>query len=158
MNLNTNGDFFWIIKKSEYSPSGQVYLGAFLAMCIFGAIYIGDLLFLIIVVLASLFIFLSKEDGNKNQICTIGKKSIIYEEKEYFYEDLLEYSILENIWDIEVKVLALKSKNLLNTTIFIPIDLNVEINKIRAIIPKSLKENNGQDISLLDKIMLRFFI
>jgi hypothetical protein len=47
-------------------------------------------------------------------------KSIIYEEKAYFYEDLLKFSILEvNIWDIEVKVLAFKKQKFIRIQQFL---------------------------------------
>ena len=56
-----NNFFEYKIPKKEIAPAGQVYLGTFLAFALFFSFFFGNLLFFLIVLITSVFIFLEKE-------------------------------------------------------------------------------------------------
>jgi hypothetical protein len=157
-NIKLTKNFFWFVDKEEMSASGQVYLGAFIATSIFAAFYMQNVLFIVIVLVCSLFIFLSKNKSQNKEICSLEKDFIFYENKIYEYENLKSYSFIEELWGKKMYILILQNKNILEPVVFIPVDKNVEISKICAIIPKSLKEEKSPSLTLVDKVMLRFFV
>ncbi len=157
-NINLQKNFFWLIERSMMSGGGQVYLGAFLAVAFFAALYTQNLLFILIICICSVFIFLSKNKNEENLLCSLEKDFLFFDNKIYSWENIKSYSFIDIVWDKQVKILLLRNKNLLEPTVFIPIEKNVEINKIRVIIPKLVREEKDANLSFTDKIMLRFFI
>jgi hypothetical protein len=157
-NISLQKNFFWFVNKSEMSPGGQVYLGAFLAVAFFAALYTQNLLFIMIIITCSVFIFLSKDKSEEQVLCSLERDFIYFENKAYMWNEVKSYSFVDLVWDKEVKILLLQNKNVLEPKVFIPIDKNVEINKIRVIIPKLLREDKDVNLTFADKVMIRFFI
>ncbi len=157
-NLKT---FSYNILKKEIQPAGQVYLGTFLAFSLFFSFFFGNLLFFLIVLIISVFIFLEKEveigdeEGNIN--VAFLEHSFIYGKKEYAYRDVSAFTIHDELFGEEEVNLRFSFKKPNQQDLFIYVPRNVQIAAVYDIIRKHVKEDRDKQLSLTDSIILRFF-
>jgi hypothetical protein len=75
-SIKLQKNFFWFVDREDMSPGGQVYLGAFLAVAIFASLYLKNLLFILIVLLCTVFIVLSKNKNEQRVLCSLENEFI----------------------------------------------------------------------------------
>lgn len=147
---------FWIDKDPE-TTGDKIYLGLFLALCLFSAILFGNLLFIIIVSILSVFIMLSYSTSPLQAKCKITKDGIQYEKDFFNWEGIRYFDIVENNLDNSKSYIRLSFQNYLNQHTYIPIPKHVQKDTLYAILQLHVEENPSQKLSIIEMLMLRFF-
>lgn len=159
--MEHHSNFSYRIPKKEIAPAGQVYLGTFLAFSLFFSFFFGNLLFFLIVLIISIFIFLEREvdiaDEDGNVLVSFGEHSFIYGKTEYFYRDVLSFTLHEELFGEREEHLRITFKRGSMQDLFILIPEHVQRRNIYDIIHKHVRENKDKTLSLTDSIVLRFF-
>lgn len=153
--------FEYLIPQKEIAPAGQVYLGTFLAFALFFSFFFGNLLFFLIVLIISIFIFLEKEinvadeEGNIN----VGfyESGFHYATKDYRYPDCLSFTFHREVFGERETYLRITFKSPAQTDLFIYVPERVQSGKIYDIIRKHVREDSTKELSLTEQIVLRFF-
>jgi hypothetical protein len=149
------------IPKKSNAPVGQVYLGTFLAFILFSSFFFGNLLFFLIVLIISIFIFLEKEVDNENQNGNIDvgfyENYFHYGRNNFEYRDCLSFTFYDELFGSSEEYVRIVFKSRGKPDLFIFIPETVQKKDIYAIIRKSLKEDSSKELSFTDKIVLRFF-
>lgn len=161
MNTERINFFSYTIPKREAAPAGQLYLGTFLAFSLFFSFFFGNLLFFLIVLIISIFIFLERETDTGNPDGTtevnFSDTGVLYGSKEYQYKDLSSFTIYEELFGEREVHIGLSFKSPGRQEMFIPAPNDVQIQAIYDIIVKHVRENRDKTLSLTDAIVLRFF-
>jgi hypothetical protein len=156
-----NNFFEYTIPKREVAPAGQIYLGTFLAFALFFSFFFGNLLFFLIVLIISIFIFLEKEveiaDEQGNVRVGFYEHGMHFARKDYDYGSMLSYTFSEEIFGDKEEYLRITFKSPAQNDLFIFIPHNVQKREIRDIISKHVKEDTQKDLSFTEQIVLRFF-
>lgn len=156
-----NNLFEYTIPKKESAPAGQIYLGTFLAFTLFFSFFFGNLLFFIIVLIISIFIFLEKEIETSDEFGNIKvgfyNNSFHYAKKDYQYLDVLSFTFVDEVFGESENYLRITFKSPAQPDLFIFVPEYVQKNKIYDIIRKSVKEDSGKELSFTDQVVLRFF-
>lgn len=147
---------FWV-EKSQETAADNIYLGLFLALCLFVAVLFGNLLFTVMVVILSIFIMLSYSSSLDRAKCKIDRQGIFYEKSFYPWDDLRYFDIVENVLDNKKEYLRLSFNNYLNPHVYIPIPINVQRETLYVIMSAHLEESSNAKLSLAEMLMLRFF-
>ena len=151
----------YAIQKKESAPAGQIYLGTFLAFTLFFSFFFGNLLFFLIVLIISVFIFLEKEvdlgDEYGNILVGFYEDGFHYAKKDYKYSEVLSFTFSDEIFGEKENYLRITFKSPGKPDLFISVPEDVQKNKIYDIIRKSVKEDSTKELSLTDQIVLRFF-
>ena len=153
--------FEYVIPQKKVQPAGQVYLGTFLAFALFFSFFFGNLLFFLITLIISVFIFLEKEVDVSDEFGNIKvgfyEDGILYAKKEYPYFDCLSFTFHSEVFGEKENYLRLTFKSPGRQDLFIFIPDEVQIKTIYDIIRKSVKEDSKKELSLTEQIVLRFF-
>jgi hypothetical protein len=162
MYPSLNQNFFeYNIPKREYAPAGQIYLGTFLAFSLFFSFFFGNLLFFLIVLIISIFIFLEKEVDVSDEFGNIKvgfyPNYFHYAKKDYKYSEILSFSFSEEVFGEREEYLRITFKSPAQQDLFIYLPTDVQKSKIYDIISKSVREDSTKELSLTDQIVLRFF-
>lgn len=149
------------IPKKQTAPVGQVYLGTFLAFTLFFSFFFGNILFFLIVLIISVFIFLEKEVSVENEWGNISvgfyQDGFHFAKKDYHYKDVLSFTMHEEIFGEPERNLRITFKSPSRSDLFIHIPEDVQKEDVYDIIRKSVKENPNKELSLTDQIVLKFF-
>jgi hypothetical protein len=146
---------FKVLKKKE-TLSGKIYLGFFMAFCIFLSIVFGNLLFTVLVVIISFFIMASNEDFSQETLCHINKSSIVYGSSAYAYKNIKYFSIVENEIENNQVYLKLSFADYITPNVYIALDQQVQKEMLYAIMSARLDENPSQKLSFVEMIILKF--
>ena len=157
----THNFFEYKIRKSEVAPAGQVYLGTFLAFALFFSFFFGNILFFLIVLIISIFIFLEKEvdmadeEGNIN--VRFYDSGFHYGKHDYRYPDCISFTMHGEIFGEKENFLRITFRSPAQADLFIYIPDWVQKNTLYDIIRKSVKEDPKKELTLTEQIVLRFF-
>lgn len=153
--------FEYNIPKKDVAPAGQIYLGTFLAFALFFSFFFGNLLFFLIVLIISVFIFLEKEvdmvDEEGNILVGFYADHFHYAKKDHKYSDILSFTFSDEIFGIEERYMRITFKSPAAQDLFILMPEAVQKNKIYDIIRKSVREDSKKELTLSEQIVLRFF-
>lgn len=156
-----NNFFEYTIPKKEIAPAGQVYLGTFLAFSLFFSFFFGNLLFFLIVLLISIFIFLEKEVDVSDEFGNIKvgfyEDGFHFAKRDHRYSEVLSFSFSEEVFGDKEAYLRITFKSPAKTDLFIYIPEYVQKKALYDIIRKSVKENPDRELSFTEQIVLRFF-
>lgn len=159
--LPTHNFFEYVIPQKEIAPAGQVYLGTFLAFALFFSFFFGNLLFFLIVLIISIFIFLEKEvdiaDENGNIDVGFYESGFHYAKRDYRYNEVLSYTFHTEVFGEPQNYLRITFKSPASADLFIYMPKSVQKHSIYDIIRKHVKEDPRKELSLTDQIVLRFF-
>lgn len=144
------------VTKHKETAADKIYLGLFLALCLFFSVIFGNLLFTLMVIILSAIIMLSYSSG-KDSVCVLGKEGVNFEGQFYFWEDLKYFSIVQNQIDGNKEYIRLSFRNYLNPNTYVPLPQNVQKETIYAILSSHLEESPNANLSLAEMSMLRFF-
>ncbi len=151
----------YTIPKKEFAPAGQIYLGTFLAFALFFSFFFGNLLFFLIVLIISIFIFLEKEveigDEFGNVHVGFYQDGFHFAKKDYQYSDILSFSFSEEVFGERERYLRVTFKSPARPDLFIYMPGEVQKKDVYDIIRKSVKEDPRKELSLTEQIVLRFF-
>lgn len=149
-------DVTFSVKKDPETVADKIYLGLFLALCLFFAFLFGNLLFTLIVAILSVFIMLSYDTDNILH-CLIARDFIAFGKEQIPYEDIRYFNIVENSLDRNKEYIKISFRNYLRTNQYIPLPENVQKETIYAILSAKLDESPAQNLSFVEMLMLRFF-
>lgn len=147
---------FWVEVRKE-SAADKIYLGLFLAICLFLAVLFGNLLFTLIVGILSLGIMMAYSTSGNREKCVINKEGIAFEKNFYNWKDVRDFAFVENTVDEGRQYIRLAFQNYLNPHTYIPLPDNVQKETIHAILSAHLEENEQSKLSIVEMLMLRFF-
>jgi hypothetical protein len=154
--------FEYYINEQKRAPAGQVYLGSFLAVCLFLSFFLGSFLFFVIILIISTIIFLEKEELEGDEFGRIkvvfGDTFFSYGNKKYLYSNCKSFTFHEDIstnWEESFLRLTFLTKGLTDLFVFVPSEVHTR--KIYDIIRQSVKEDKTKKLSFTDQIFLRFF-
>lgn len=148
--------YSYTVPRKEMTINGKVYLGVFLAFSLFFSFIFGNILFFTIVVMLTFLIFLSKERYEDLEVFFF-EGGIVSGNSAYYFEDLLSYSFVEKVFEIEKLFLKLTFKSALQQDVYIDIVDYEDLYNVGEILSNRVKEEKKSEISLVDEIILAFF-
>jgi hypothetical protein len=161
MNPSIHNFFEYSIPKKEVAPAGQVYLGTFLAFALFFSFFFGNLLFFLIVLIISIFIFLEKEVDLSDEYGNINvgfyDSGFHFAKKDYRYPQCLSFTMHSDVFGNGEDYLRVTFKSPAQSDLFISIPGPVQKKGIYDIIRKHVREDSTKELSLTEQIVLRFF-
>lgn len=161
MNPPIHNFFEYTIPKREVAPAGQIYLGTFLAFSLFFSLFFGNLLFFLIVLIISIFIFLEKEVDLSDEFGNINvgfySSGFHYAKKDYTYHEILSFTFHDELFGVPERYLRITFKSPAIPDLFIFLPDDVQKKAIYDIIVKHAKEDPKKDLTLTEQIILRFF-
>lgn len=156
-----NNFFEYVIPQKDIAPAGQIYLGTFLAFALFFSFFFGNLLFFLIVLIISVFIFLEKEvnlaDEEGNLHVSFYESGFHYAKKDYRYSEVLSFNFTNELFGDPTIFLRITFKSPTMTDLFIYVPETVQKERVYDIIRKSVREDRSKELSFTDQIVLRFF-
>jgi hypothetical protein len=154
-------NFEYFINEKERAPAGQVYLGAFLATTLFVSFFFGSLLFFILVLIISIFIFLDKEVSQADEYgrvkVSFGDNGFSYGRTYYNYSDCRSFSIHKELFGEEELYLRFSFVSRGRQDLFIYLPTEMHLKKVYDIIYKSVKEDKNKKLSFTEELFIRFF-
>jgi hypothetical protein len=152
----------FIIPNNE-TVGGKLYLGAFIAFLLFLSFILGNLYFFFIILVCSVFIFLSISDKDSDERSFLLDESGIHIQNTlYSFDSLQNFCMLENVFGDSVNYLRLTFKSPLEIDLFIELPVeradgeDLDIIKFKKILGSKVIEKN-KDLTFIDALTLRFF-
>jgi hypothetical protein len=153
--------FEYTIPKRDVAPAGQIYLGTFLAFSLFFSLFFGNILFFLIVLIISIFIFMEKDEEVTDEFGNVRvgfyQDGFHFANKDYKYKDVFSFSFSEEIFGTRQEYLRITFKSPAHPDLFIFIPGEMQKRMVYDIIRKSVKEDSKKELSFTEQIVLRFF-
>jgi hypothetical protein len=150
-------DVEFSVPKRLDTAADKIYLGLFLALCLFFAMLSGNLLFIVIAVILSVFIMLSYSTSGTHNRCLLSKEGIVFDKDFYPWERIKSFNFCENSLDNNRQYIRLAFIDYLNPYTYIPLPGGVQNKTIYDILSAHLEENPNQELSIAEMLMMRFF-
>jgi hypothetical protein len=148
-------DVEFVTPSARGSIQGKIYLGFFLALCLFISYIFGNLFLFVIVAVCTLFILLARDNEN-GKVCKIARDGIYYGSDHLPYDSIRSFLFIDSPTVEMHDQLRFSFNNHITPHLYIPLGKDVQKEIIYAILSARLKESESSP-SFIEYIYLRLF-